>query len=143
MPPIIMRTITLIIIHCTATPEGRDHTVTDVDRWHRLRGWRRGCGYHFLVRLDGEIQAGRPVEQPGAHCRGHNSHSIGVCYVGGLDADGRTPRDTRTPRQREALRRLVARLKARFPQAVVVGHHDLDPHKACPCFDAAKELNLC
>ena len=138
-----MRTITLIIIHCTATPEGRDHTVTDVDRWHRLRGWRRGCGYHFLVRLDGEIQAGRPVEQPGAHCYGHNSHSIGVCYVGGLDADGRTPRDTRTPRQREALRRLVARLKARFPQAVVVGHHDLDPHKPCPCFDAAKELNLC
>jgi len=138
-----MRTITLIIIHCTATPAGRHHTVGDIDRWHRLRGWRRGCGYHYVVYLDGSVHTGRPVEQPGAHCYGHNRHSIGVCYVGGLDTDGRTPRDTRTPQQREAMRRLVARLKCRFPKAVVVSHHDLNPLKACPCFDAAKEYNLC
>ena len=132
------RPVKLIIVHCTATPAGRDVTAADVDRWHRARGWS-GIGYHWLVRPDGAVEAGRPESRPGAHCRGHNASSVGVCYVGGLAPDGRTPADTRTPAQRVALRKLVARLLERHPGAAVCGHRDLDPAKACPCFDAAAE----
>lgn len=78
-----MRTINQIIIHCSATPEGRDYTAADIDRWHRQRGFH-GIGYHYVIRLDGTIEHGRPVEQIGAHCKGHNATTIGVCYIGGL-----------------------------------------------------------
>lgn len=132
-----MRPIDLIILHCTATPEGRDHSAAEVDRWHRSRGWD-GIGYHYLVRPDGAVEAGRPLERPGAHCYGHNQSSVGVCYVGGLAADGKTPKDTRTPAQRSALAALVADLRRRFPGARVRGHRDFAA-KACPCFDARKE----
>ena len=131
-----MRRIDEIIIHCTATPEGRAHTVADVDRWHRQRGFSM-IGYHFLVLIDGTVSTGRPLDVAGVHCTGHNAHSIGVCYVGGLDRQGR-PKDTRTPAQRKALLRLVRKLKAEHPEAVVCGHRDLAA-KACPCFDARAE----
>lgn len=131
-----MRRIDEIIIHCTATPEGRAHTVADIDRWHRQRGFD-GIGYHYLILLDGTVCQGRQLSRAGAHCRGHNAHSIGVCYVGGLDLQGH-PKDTRTPEQRRALRLLVERLCHQWPQAVVLGHRDLAA-KACPCFDAQKE----
>lgn len=82
-----MRTITLIIIHCSATPEGKDYTVEDIDRWHKARGWK--CiGYHYVIYRDGSIHKGRPDEMVGAHCVNHNKHSIGVCYVGGLYKNG-------------------------------------------------------
>lgn len=132
-----MRSINEIIIHCSATPEGRDHTAADIDRWHRQRGFA-GIGYHFVVRLDGRVETGRPLERIGAHCSGHNAHSIGVCYIGGVLKDGKTPADTRTPAQREALFRLLRELKRRFPQASIHAHRDFAA-KACPSFDATRE----
>lgn len=131
-----MRPIDLIVVHCTATPAGRPVSLQDVDRWHRERGFD-GIGYHYLVGLDGSVYQGRPESRPGAHCRGYNSHSLGVCYVGGLDKDGR-PADTRTATQRQALTRLLRELRGRYPRAVIRSHRDLAP-KACPCFDATQE----
>lgn len=131
-----MRKINLIVVHCTATPAGRGVTVADVDRWHRMRGFT-GIGYHYLVGLDGEVFEGRPVEQVGAHALGYNATSLGVAYVGGCDRDGK-PADTRTPEQRRALRLLLKKLKAEYPQAKITGHNRLAP-KACPCFNADEE----
>lgn len=132
-----MRKITEIIIHCTATKAGRPVTVSDVDAWHRQRGFR-SIGYHYLVDLDGTVHPGRPEAEPGAHCIGHNAASIGIAYVGGLDSAGRTA-DTRTPPQREALRALVADLRCRFPAATVHGHNEFAP-KSCPCFNVKTDL---
>lgn len=131
-----MRTINEIIIHCTATPAGRLVTVADIRRWHRARGFT-DIGYHYLVALDGSVHVGRPLSVAGAHCLGHNAHSIGVCYVGGLDAAGQ-PADTRTEQQRRALRELVRGLRQRYPAATVHGHNEF-AQKACPCFDVRKE----
>lgn len=131
-----MRKIDLIVVHCSATPAGRPHTAADIDRWHRQRGFD-GIGYHFVVRLDGTVEAGRPIGKPGAHCLGKNTNSIGVCYIGGLDAAGR-PADTRTPAQRTALLTLLCRLRQQYPKAEIFGHNRFAA-KACPCFDAHKE----
>lgn len=133
-----MRKLDEIIVHCTATPEGKSFTAADVDRWHRQRGFD-GIGYHYLVWLDGTVEAGRPVSKAGAHCLGHNAHSIGVCYVGGLAADGRTPKDTRTPAQRTALRQLVERLRREYGIAAVHGHNEYAA-KACPSFNVQTSL---
>lgn len=133
-----MRVIKEIIVHCTATPEGRAVTVADVDRWHRARGFK-SIGYHYLVYLDGSVHRGRDESQAGAHCKGHNVASIGVCYVGGLSRDNGRPMDTRTPAQRLALRRLVDELMARYPGATVHGHCEFAA-KACPCFDVGRSL---
>ena len=130
------RRIDAIIVHCTATPPGMKVTFNDIDRWHKARGWK-GIGYHYVVDLDGTVYRGRTDDCAGAHCRGHNAHSIGVCYVGGLDAQGR-PADTRTPAQKEALRWLVSALKKQYPNAKVYNHRRF-ANKACPCFDAEKE----
>ena len=107
-------------------------SVAQIDTWHRDRGFRFGVGYHYVVRRNGEIEAGRPEWLVGAHCKNHNKYSIGVCYEGGLNARGQ-PEDTRTPEQKAALRTLLADLHRRYPRAVIVGHHDLNPMKACPC----------
>lgn len=132
-----MRTITLIIIHCSATPEGKDYTVDDIDRWHKARGWK--CiGYHYVIYRDGSIHKGRSEEQVGAHCVNHNKHSIGVCYIGGLSKDGQ-PTDTRTPAQREAMLKLLQELKTKYPNALITSHHTFNPQKACPCFNAEHE----
>ena len=133
----VMRNVTLIVVHCSANRAGSALRLRDIDRYHRSLGWK-GCGYHFVIPADGAVEEGRPLSQVGSHCRGHNSHSIGVCYVGGLDARG-NPADTRTEAQRVALRKLLERLHREFPKAVIVGHRDLDGHKACPCFDAVRE----
>lgn len=129
-----MRKIKRIIIHCSDTPEGRDDTAADIDRWHKARGWN-GIGYHYVVRLDGTIETGRPETAIGAHCTGYNQSSIGICYIGGRSRDMKRCIDTRTPRQREALRTLITRLTQRYPSAIVKGHRELDKSKACPCFD--------
>lgn len=130
------RVINLIVVHCTATMAGRDVTAADVDRWHQQRGFR--CiGYHYLVRLDGRIERGRPENEVGAHCKGYNAHSIGVVYAGGLDANGR-PADTRTPQQRAALIGLLRDLRRRYSGATIRSHRDFAA-KACPCFDATAE----
>ncbi|MBQ9474658.1 MAG: N-acetylmuramoyl-L-alanine amidase [Bacteroidales bacterium] len=132
-----MRKITEIIVHCSATPEGRPVTVEDIDLWHRERGFR--CiGYHYVIYLDGTVHPGRPVSEPGAHCTGHNANSIGVCYVGGCDA-AMNPKDTRTPAQKEALRTLIRKLLNVYPGATVHGHREF-ANKDCPSFDVATEL---
>ena len=132
-----MRKIDELIIHCTATREGVDFTADDIRRWHvRGNGWS-DIGYHYVIRLDGTIEQGRPLERAGAHCLGHNQHSIGICYVGGLD-ESLQPKDTRTPAQKNALRYLLGRLRRLFPNATVCGHRDFAA-KACPCFDARSE----
>ena len=132
-----MRKINEIIIHCAATREGRDFTVEDITRWHKARGFAT-IGYHYVIYRDGSIHEGRPLEQIGAHCVGHNKHSIGICYIGGCASDGKTPKDTRTPEQKEALLALLRRLKARFPNATIHGHRDFAA-KACPSYDAFRE----
>lgn len=131
-----MRTINSIIIHCTATKPLAHINVNDVRRWHRERGFS-DIGYHYLILVDGTIEVGRPLSAVGAHCKGHNAHSIGICYVGGLNDKGKTA-DTRTPAQREAMRSLLISLKHRFPDAIIHGHRDF-ASKACPCFDAMAE----
>ena len=131
-----MRTINSIIIHCTATKPLAHINVNDVRRWHRERGFS-DIGYHYLILVDGTVEAGRPLSAIGAHCKGHNAHSIGICYVGGLNDKGK-PADTRTPAQREAMRSLLISLKHRFPDATIHGHRDFAA-KACPCFDATAE----
>ncbi len=133
-----MRKINEIIVHCTATPEDKDFSVADIDRWHRARGFD-GIGYHYVVCRDGSVHKGRDVAKSGAHCKGHNAGSIGVCYVGGMTADGKTPKDTRTEAQRAALRALVERLRREHPGASVHGHNEYSS-KACPCFNVQTEL---
>ena len=132
-----MRKIDLIIIHCSATPEGKDFRTADIDRWHRQQGFK-SFGYRFGERRDRHADPARRTAELGAHCKGHNATSIGVCYIGGLAADGKTPKDTRTVEQRKAMRNLVKTLKHVFPEAVVRSHRDFAA-KACPCFDATRE----
>lgn len=132
-----MRKINEIIVHCAATPEGKNFKAADIDRWHRERKMK--CiGYHYVVDLDGTVEPGRPESEIGAHCLGHNQNSIGVCYVGGLAADGKTPKDTRTAVQKEALFALLKKLRAKYPKASIHGHRDFAA-KACPSFDATRE----
>lgn len=132
-----MRTIHEIIIHCSATPTGRDYTVDQIRQWHRKRGYK-DIGYHFVIYRDGSIHTGRPLAQVGAHCLKHNAHSIGICYIGGLAINGKTPADTRTPEQKSALVQLLKDLHRRFPHATVHGHREF-ANKACPCFDVKTE----
>lgn len=128
-----MRKITKIILHCSATPEGKDYTVAQIRDWHvRGNGWN-DIGYHYVIYRDGTIHKGRPVEQAGAHTKGHNANSIGVCYIGGCAADGKTPKDTRTPEQNRALHELVAQLQQQYPGATVHCHNEF-ANKACPSF---------
>lgn len=132
-----MRKIKEIIIHCTATKEGEDVTVASIDAYHRSKGWD-GIGYHWVVYRDGSVHKGREESKVGAHCKGHNSISIGVCYVGGLDSEGE-PKDTRTAEQKVAMKTLIATLKKRYPQASVNGHREF-ANKDCPCFDVKEEF---
>ncbi len=134
-----LREISKIIVHCTATPEGRHTTVEDVRRWHLDRGWS-DIGYHFLVYLDGSVHEGRPLEIQGAHCRGQNKNSIGIAYVGGIDKVNFKPKDTRTEEQKEALVDMLEFFKIAHPEAVIYGHRDF-ANKACPSFDATKEYD--
>ena len=133
-----MRAIDEIIVHCTATPEGRNISVEDITRWHIDRGFTT-IGYHYVVLLDGTIERGRPEEQAGAHCKGHNSRSIGVAYVGGCDKAMR-PKDTRTTPQRASLIHLLKELKVKYPKATIHGHNEF-ANKACPSFDVQKWIN--
>lgn len=145
-----MDKIRYIIVHCAATPEGKDFTVADIRRWHKERGFK-DIGYHYVVYRDGSVHTGRPEAKAGAHCKGYNNCSIGVCYVGGLDKKG-NPKDTRTKEQKEGLERIISELLERYPTAAVKGHRDMsldldgdgivEPDewiKDCPCFDAIEE----
>lgn len=133
-----MRKITEIIIHCSATPEGKDFTVDDIRRWHLSRKFA-DIGYHYVIYRDGSVHKGRAENIAGAHCLGHNANSIGICYIGGVAKDGKTPKDTRTPQQKTALRQLVNQLKFYYPHATVHGHNEFAA-KACPSFNVQTEL---
>lgn len=169
--------IDAIIIHCSATPAGKDIRAKDIDRIHRQeKGWKM-IGYNFVVDLDGTVEVGRPLTMDGAHCntpgfsgKPYNKHSIGICYVGGLegvldskgrivaktDAKGKPiEKDTRTPAQKKALAELVYRLMEQYPIKEVLGHRDTSPDldgdgfinryewiKSCPCFDVRAEFPM-
>ena len=131
------RKIDEIIVHCSATAEGKHFTVEDVRRWHKQQGWS-DIGYHYVIYLDGSIHTGRDVNLIGAHCTNHNAHSIGVCYIGGVAADGKTPKDTRTKEQKESLVYLLKELRKQYPKAKIYGHRNF-ANRACPSFDAKLE----
>lgn len=131
-----MRAIDEIIIHCTATAEGREVSIEEITRWHKEQGYA-AIGYHYVVSLDGKVHPGRGEHRIGAHCLGHNASSIGVCYVGGLTKSGK-PKDTRTPAQKKALLSLLRELRVKYPKASIHGHNEYS-NKSCPCFDAPKE----
>lgn len=133
-----MRVINKIIIHCSATKEGQMFTVKDIDAWHRQKGYK-SVGYHYVILLDGTIETGRPESEVGAHTIGHNADSIGICYIGGLDANLK-PKDTRTDAQKKALIKRVKKLKAKYQGATVHGHNEF-ANKACPSFNVKDELN--
>lgn len=140
------RRIDKIIFHCSATPEGKDFTVEQIRQWHLARGFS-DVGYHYIVYRDGSVHRGRPENQVGAHCTGYNSHSIGVCYIGGCAATKNAkgdypPKDTRTPQQRATLIRLAAEFRRKYPGATVHGHNEF-ANKACPSFNVQKEPDLC
>lgn len=155
-----MKTIDAIVIHCSATRAGQDVRASDIDKWHRERGFAM-IGYNYVIDLDGTIEKGRPLTMDGAHCntaglsgKVYNKHSIGICYVGGLDKHGR-PADTRTPAQKIALVKLVNELILKYPIVEVIGHRDASPDKngdgkitqnewvkTCPCFDVKAEFPI-
>ena len=128
----------MVVIHCSAVKPDQMSSVAQIDSWHRDRGFKFGVGYHYVIRRDGSIETGRPEWMVGAHCLNHNKYSIGVCYEGGLDARGQ-PADTRTAAQKATLRQLLTDLHRRYPRAVIVGHHDLNPQKECPCIKNVAE----
>lgn len=154
-----MKQIDSIIIHCSATRAGQDVRARDIDRMHRARGFAQ-IGYNFVIDLDGLVENGRPLSIDGAHCNtkgfsgeSYNKHSIGICYIGGLDASGQAA-DTRTEAQKTALRELVAKLCREYPIAELLGHRDTSPDmdgsgevepcefiKSCPCFDVRSEFS--
>ena len=147
------RKITEIIIHCSATPDGKDYTVDDIRRWHKQRGYS-DVGYHYIVYRNGILAQGRDVNIIGAHAAGHNAHSVGICYIGGMSADNSRPEDTRTLRQKARLLSLLVDLRKLYPNARIIGHRDLSEDKngngiiepsewmkACPSFDAKSEYH--
>ncbi len=136
-----MRNINQIIIHCSCTEAGKHFTADDIRDWHKQDGWL-DVGYHYVILLDGTIQKGRDESKIGAHCKGHNKNSIGICYIGGLQ-NGKAA-DTRTTEQNNAMKELVQDLLTRYPGATTHGHCEF-ANKACPCFDVAswrKEVGL-
>ena len=130
------RFINKIIVHCTATPEGRVETVESIRNMHKSQGWA-DIGYHYVVYLDGSIHNGRNVDIIGAHCYGYNANSIGVVYVGGCDKKMKS-KDTRTDKQKESLVKLLKDLRKLYPTAKIYGHKDFAA-KDCPSFDAKQE----
>lgn len=134
----LMRKINKIIIHCSATPEGRPHDVADIRRWHLARGFN-DIGYHYLIHLDGRIEKGRPIEKRGAHCTNENVGSIGICYVGGMSKDMKKAKDTRTKEQKDSLIYLMHELIYKYNQDMTIHGHNEFANKACPSFNVKEE----
>ena len=152
--------IDALVIHCSATREGQNIKASDIDKWHKEKGWKM-IGYNYVVDLDGTIEVGRPLTMAGAHLnekgfsgKPYNLHSIGICYIGGLDKKGK-PKDTRTKKQKRALHNLIYSLVMQYPIVEIIGHRDASPDlnndgqitqnewvKTCPCFDVASEYPL-
>ena len=134
-----VKSVRWLIVHCSASREDRDYTVEQMLRDHKARGFRT-IGYHFYIRRNGEVTQHRHLLEVGAHCRPYNRCSIGICYEGGLDANGK-PKDTRTLEQRGAIITLLIELKRKFPNAMIRGHNEMPGSvpKACPCYCPSKE----
>ena len=133
-----MRKINKIVIHCTATPEGREHNVSDIRRWHLKRGFS-DIGYHYLIHINGKIEIGRPLHRIGAHTSGENTGSIGVCYVGGMDKDMKKAKDTRTQAQKDSLVKLLHELIYKYNKDMTIHGHNEFANKACPSFNVQEE----
>lgn len=133
-----MRKVSKLIIHCTATPEGRHHDVADIRRWHLKRGFS-DIGYHYLIHLDGTIEEGRPINKQGAHCSGQNRGSIGICYAGGMSKDMKKAKDTRTKEQKDSLVKLIQELIYKYNKDMTIHGHNEFANKACPSFDVKLE----
>ena len=131
------RTINEIIVHGSATPERKDYTLDTIRQWHLQRGFS-DIGYHYIIHLDGKVEEGRDVNIVGAHCSGHNSKSIGICYIGGMTADNKKAKDTRTDAQKVNLKVLLQAMRKLYPNAKIHGHRDFAA-KDCPSFDATEE----
>ena len=152
--------IDAIVIHCSASRAGQDLRASDIDKMHKERGFSM-IGYNYVIDLDGTVEVGRPTSRDGAHCntaglsgKSYNKHSIGICYVGGLDENG-NPADTRTDAQKKALVELVYNLTETYPIVEVIGHRDASPDKngngsiernewikQCPCFEVRAEFPI-
>lgn len=153
--------IDAIVIHCSATRAGQDVRAADIDKWHKERGFAM-IGYNYVIDLDGKVEVGRPLTRDGAHTntagtsgKSYNKHSVGICYIGGLDRNGKA-KDTRTYRQKQSLVRLVYRLLDEYPNIKeVIGHRDASPDKngdgkitsnewikQCPCFEVRAEFPM-
>lgn len=147
------RAMDTIVIHCSATKEGKDYSAADIKKWHLQRGFK-DVGYHFVIKLDGTIEIGRPLNKIGAHVTNHNTGNIGICYIGGLSNNNKA-KDTRTDKQKESLNNLITFLKTFIPIKEIKGHRDyskdlnnngiIEPNeymKECPCFDVKKEYTI-
>ncbi len=126
---------TKIIVHCAATKPSMDVNANVIDRWHRERGWLK-IGYHYVIGREGNIEIGRKIDVAGAHVKGHNRTSIGVCLVGGLSEDNQ-PENNYTDAQWNMLWVLIKGLEAIYPDAKVIGHNDVSS-KTCPNFDVGE-----
>ena len=133
-----MNKVIHLILHCAATPEGKSFTAKDIDKMHKQRGFRK-IGYHYVIDLDGTIEKGRTENETGAHCVGYNSKSLGICYIGGVAKDGKTPKDTRTKEQKQSMYELVDKLMKKYNLTLkqVHGHYEF-ANKACPSFKIEK-----
>ena len=135
-----MRKINYLVIHCSATRSDRDFPVEALRRCHVQQNHWSDIGYHFYLTKDGTIYPCRPTSKSGAHVKGHNLDSIGICYEGGLDPHG-NPADTRTALQKASMAELLKKLHALYPEAKILGHRDFPGvKKACPCFDVKQWL---
>ena len=132
------RPIDLIILHCSATMPHMDIGVKEVRKWHKARGWS-DIGYHFVIRRDGELEIGRDLDKAGAHTKGYNARSIGICMVGGVD-EYNDAQDNFTVAQWDTARQLLTYLEIDYPHVTIAGHNEY-ANKACPSFDVQKELN--
>lgn len=127
----------LVVIHCSATPPSMDVGAKEIDRWHRERGWLE-IGYHIVIRRSGEVEYGRKLDAIGAHVKGHNKNSIGVCLIGGVD-ENHQPENNFTYPQRNALKGVLSVIGERYGDVEVVGHNELSD-KACPSFQVSEWL---
>ena len=134
-----MRPLDKIILHCSATPEGKHFEVETIRKWHLQRGWK-DIGYHFVIYLDGSVHEGRPIEQVGAHTQGQNTGSIGVCYIGGVAKDGKTAKDTLNEAQEIAIVNLIHALREEYGNLTLHGHNEFAP-KACPSFKVYEKFD--
>ena len=131
----INQPINYLVVHCSASKPSMFVDAAVIDRWHRARGFLK-IGYHYVILRDGSVQKGRQDTEIGAHVEGHNTGSLGICLVGGLNDKTDKPENNFTPEQFSALSKLINQLLTVHPKAIVQGHRDFpDVHKACPCFD--------